>query len=62
MPTKDLLHTPHARVWKEREKKMGEGGYVKITIPKEDYDALANLAKQQVGMLINACGQGFSQN
>jgi len=41
---------------------MGEGGYVKITIPKEDYDALANLAKQQVGMLINACVQGFLQN
>jgi hypothetical protein len=30
---------------------MGEVGYVKIVIPKEDYDALANLAKQQACML-----------
>jgi hypothetical protein len=33
---------------------MGEGGYVQIAISKEDYDALANLDKQQACMLIIA--------
>jgi len=47
---------------KGAREKIGEEGYVKITIPKEDYDALANLAEQQAGMLINTCAEKFLQN
>ena len=56
-----VAHAARARLKGAREK-IGEEEYVKITITKEDYDALANLAEQQAGMLINACAQGFLQN